>query len=219
MTQSGYRHRILIVDRSGSMEDILAGMQSGYREFIQSERAATPDYGKLTISLWDFDDEICRRHAFAAVDDVAGYVLEPRGKTALYDAQADAIDREGEDLARLPEDQRPEDVTVLTITDGLNNVSRRHTAATVKAKITHQETVYGWRFLLIGTNIDVAAEAAATGVHHGQSLSYATSSAGSQGAWRASASYLLRAPVAAAASAGSLSFTDEERQLADGNEP
>jgi hypothetical protein len=123
VTQPGYRHRIIIMDRSGSIADILAGQQSGLREFFGSE-ARVP--GKATFSLWDFDTEIRCVHSLAPLDTVRGYVIEPRGSTAMHDAVGDAVAAEGERIAALPEDARPEDVTVIIASDGMENASGRH---------------------------------------------------------------------------------------------
>lgn len=217
MTQPGYRHRVVIFDRSGSMAKIKAGMESGFSEFIQGEVKRLPANGKLTFSLWDFDDEIRRVRTFTAAEAVAGYRLEPRGMTALYDAEGTAIEQEGRDLAAMPEEERPEDVTVLVVTDGRDNRSRRYTAASINEAITHQQQKYAWRFILLGTSYDVAVEAEATGVSIARSLSYGNSAAGAKGMWASVSSYLARVPVTSAASqAAEAGFNDEERKRAAG---
>ena len=210
MTQPGYRHRIIIMDRSGSIADILAGQQSGLREFFGSE-AQVP--GRATYSLWDFDDEIRCVHSLAPLDAVAGYVIEPRGWTALHDAVGDAVTAEGEKLAGLPEDARPEDVTVIIASDGEENKSVRRTGPEVAQMLSRQQDAYGWRVIYMGTNQDAFAEGAKFGARENLTLNYASTDTGSQSAWGAASKLLARAPVAAA-SAGGYDFSQDERDLA-----
>jgi hypothetical protein len=211
VTQPGYRHRIIVMDRSGSIEQILAGQQGGLREFFGSEKQVAA--GRATYSLWDFDDEIRCVHSLAPLDAVAGYVIEPRGWTALHDAVGDAVTAEGEKLAALAEDDRPEDVTVIIASDGLNNRSVRRTGPEVKQMLDHQQDAYGWRVIYMGTNQDAFKAGAELGARENLTLNYANTNAGSEGTWAAASSLLARAPVAAAA-VGGYDFSEQERDLA-----
>jgi len=214
MTLQGYRHRILVIDRSGSILGILQGQQDGLREFFKSE-ASVP--GKATYSLWDFDTEVRRVHALAPLDDVQGYQIEPRGGTALYDAVGAAVSTEGEALAALPEDQRPEDVVVIVSSDGEENSSCRLTGAGVKALLEHQQGTYQWRVLYMGFGQAAFDEGERVGARGGLTVNSVASDAGSRNSWKMSAGYLSRVPYAAAA-AGQGIFTDltpEERALGE----
>lgn len=211
MTQPGYRHRIIVMDRSGSIESILAGQQSGLGEFFGSEEKVP---GKATYSLWDFDTEIRCRASLAPLDTVKSYVIEPRGGTAMYDAVGDAVAAEGEKLAGLPEGERPEDVTVIIASDGLENSSRRRTGAEVKAALDHQQDAYGWRVIYMGTNQDAFAEGTKFGARQNLTLNYVNTNTGSHNTWSAASSMLSRAPVATA-SAGGYEFNEDERNLAE----
>lgn len=215
MTQPGYRHRIIIMDRSGSIGSILAGQQGGLKEFFGSE-ALVP--GRATYSLWDFDTEIRCLHSLAPLDTVTGYVIEPRGGTAMNDAVGDAVSAEGEKLAALAEDGRPEDVTVIIASDGEENSSRRRTGPEVKAMLDHQQDAYGWRVIYMGTNQDAFAEGAKLGARQDLTVNYASTNTGSLNSWTATAGLLSRAPVAAAA-AGGYEYSTAERDLAESAAP
>jgi hypothetical protein len=212
MTQPGYRHRILIIDRSGSIKDIRAGQQSGLEEFLRSEQQVP---GRVTVSLWDFDTEIRCVHSMAAAGEVLGYRIEPRNATAMNDAIGDAVESEGAKLAALPEDERPEDVTVIISSDGLENSSQRRTRAQVKEMLTHQQEAYGWRVLWMGTNQDVLRESASSGVTMDMAVSYTATSTGSVNAWAASAMNLARVPVTSRAAGQSIGYSEEERALGE----
>jgi hypothetical protein len=223
VTQPGYRHRIIIQDRSGSMRSIIKGAQSGISEFFSSEEAVTA--GRATYSLWDFDAEIRCLHQLAPLSAVRDYVIQPRGMTAMYDAIAVVVINEGELLAALPEHDRPEDVTVIIASDGLENHSVRYSRESgggprVQALLVHQQEKYGWRVLYMGTNQDAFREAATIGVATRDTLSYVNTSAGAANAWSASSSLLSRAPVASAAPCGQgFGYTQEERSQGESAEP
>lgn len=213
MTESGYRHRIIIMDRSGSISKILAGQQSGLLEFFGSEEKIP---GKVTFSLWDFDTEIRCVHSFASLDAVKSYVIEPRGGTAMHDAVGDAVTAEGEKLAALPESKRPEDVTAIIASDGLENSSQRRTGGEVRQMLSHQQDAYQWRVIYMGTNQDAFKEGAKFGTRADLTLSYVNTNTGSRDTWAAASSMLTRAPVARTASGG-YAFNAEERDLAEGS--
>jgi hypothetical protein len=217
MTQAGYRHRVIIQDRSGSMEKILAGAQEGLDEFLQGEAAAP---GKVTVSLWDFDTETRCVASFRPPGEVAGYLIVPRGGTNLYDAVAMAVTIEGAKLGALPEDQRPEDVTVLVASDGAHNTTVEHDGPQVRDMLGHQQAAYGWRVIYMGCNQDAFAEGAKIGARAGLTVNSVGTSTGQHNAWRMSLDYLSRVPVAAAAAARgqSADLTDEERSLGESGE-
>jgi hypothetical protein len=209
MTQAGYRHRIIIQDRSASMNDILAGAQSGLDEFIEAEGKAAPP-GKVTFSIWDFDTEIRCVHSFEGADAVRGYQIRPRGNTALYDAAGMAVTAEGRNLAGLPEGERPEDVVVIIASDGRENSSQKWEGPQVAALLAQQQDVYKWRVLYMGCKQDAFAEGAKIGTRQGLTVNTASTNSGQENAWKMSSDYLGRVPVAAA-TMDSLDLTDEER--------
>lgn len=217
MTNPNYRHRILILDRSGSIANILSGQQSGLAEFFAME-ASVP--GKATYSVWQFDNQIECVHSFETLDEVKDYQIVPRNMTSLYDAVGLAVTTEGEMLARMPEDERPDDVTVIISSDGQENSSAEWTAARVAELLEDQQKTYGWRVLYLGTNQDAMYEGDKIGASSGNTVSYAPSNIGAENSWKMSAEYLSRAPMrrSAVARGQSVDFTDEERALGESGE-
>jgi hypothetical protein len=218
MTQAGYRHRIIIQDRSGSMgddDDFLAGAQRGLEEFL---RGAAKAPGRVTVSLWDFDTEIRCVHSFVPPEHAA-YRIQPRGGTNLYGAVGQAVTTEGEALAALPEGERPEDVTVLVASDGKHNTTMDWTGARVKALLERQQGEYSWRVLYMGCGTEAFNEGERIGTHGGLTVNTAHSGAGQQAAWKMSGNYLDRVPVASAATMDSYVLSDEERALGESGKP
>ena len=76
-----------------------------------------------------------------------------------------------------PED-RPEKTLFVITTDGLENASRRYNYERVKKMIEHEQEKYGWEFLFLGADIDVAAEAGRMGIRPDRTASYRKSNDG-----------------------------------------
>ena len=152
----------LVVDRSGSMQQIRSDAEGGVNAFIQSQ-AREP--GEALLTLLQFDTEYEFVHHGLPIQDVSEYQLVPRGNTALLDAVGRAINETGARLAAVPESDRPGLVIFVVMTDGLENSSREFNRAQVKKMIEHQQSVYNWQFTFLGANQDAFAEAGGMGIH------------------------------------------------------
>ena len=87
----------------------------------------------------------------------------PRGGTPLLDATGRLIAR----AAVAPPGaavlgKRPEDITVVTITDGEENQSREYTRDAIVAWCAEKQA-QGWSFVFLGAGLDAYAEARAMG--------------------------------------------------------
>ena len=152
MTNADYTHLTLVVDRSGSMRSVQEEAQSGINALV-AEQFALP--GKLTVTLSQFDD------AFDTVARMSGtafdFELKPRGMTALFDAVGMEVARTGEDLAALPEVERPGRVLLVVVTDGHENSSHEYTVDRVRSMLTVQRDQYGWEVRFLGAGAGDAA--------------------------------------------------------------
>lgn len=182
MTDLGYVHYILIVDRSGSMQSIRTDTEGGIRAFVEKQLEGV-DGSKRTVSLYQFDTEHDEVHNFALLEKAKDYTLAPRGGTALLDACGFAITKVGEKLAVMPEEQRPGYVMVVIATDGQENSSHEYTRQQVKDLIQHQQDKYDWRFTYIGANQDAFAEAGSIGIAAPSVLNYMSTSRSTGSAW------------------------------------
>jgi hypothetical protein len=147
MTKPNYTHLTLVVDRSGSMSLMAREASQGIENLIQSQFA---EPGQFSLTLFEFDTDF-NSHCRMA-DTPMGYVLNPRGSTALFDAVGREIVTTGEDLAKLHEADRPEKVLFVIVTDGMENASREYTLQRLQEMIKHQKEVYAWDFQFIGAN-------------------------------------------------------------------
>lgn len=206
MTNPDYRHIVIVVDRSGSMQKIKEDTEGGLAQFL-ADQAELP--GRTTVSLYEFDDEYTVVYEMAEIADVPRYTLVPRGSTALYDAVGRTIAATGAQLSTVAEGQRPGAVLMVIDTDGYENASREYSADRVKDMITHQREVYAWEFVFLGADQDAFAAAGKMGIGSAQTLSYASTAT--------SDSFSAVSAMAARGASGlGYGFTDAERATASG---
>ncbi len=171
--KKGLTHIIFVVDRSGSMSGIASDMISGYNTFIKQQKETASE---CFVSFYQFDDiyeAVFERRSLAEIQDLDGKTYVPRNMTALYDAMGKTINSYGKYLSDLAEDQRPERVLFVTITDGLNNASREFTHAQVADLIKQQTETYKWDFVFLGSNIDSWATGDSLNIKSSSTLQFA----------------------------------------------
>ncbi len=167
-----------VFDRSGSMKTIRQASIDGFNQFLREHQASI---GENHFSLVFFDSVIERAIESIPIAEVAALTPEtyvPGGGTALLDAIGDTIDRLGERLSQMPEDQRPSHVSVAILTDGEENSSCKYTWRQVADRIKHQTEVYDWEFLFLGAGIDAIATATILNVHQDNATQYSADAAG-----------------------------------------
>lgn len=173
-----------VLDRSGSMEFSREAAISGFNYFL-AEQQQSEALIKLTLVLFD-DEYLVAIDALPVAEilplDNQTYV--PRGSTALLDAIGRTIDELGARLAALPEKERPGQVIVAILTDGLENSSHNYTWNHIARVIKRQTEQYRWIFLFLGANQDAIATAAQMHIAANNASSYAADAAGLRAASR-----------------------------------
>lgn len=152
----------LVVDRSGSMEQVREDAEGGVNTFI-AEQGKQP--GQALLTLVQFDTEYEFLHKGLPIQQVPKYELTPRGMTALLDAVGKAINETGQRLAKMPQCDRPGLVIFVVMTDGLENSSKEFSKAQLKQMIQRQQNEYNWHFTFLGANQDAFTEAGEMGIH------------------------------------------------------
>ena len=175
MTNPEYRHIIMIVDRSGSMQTCKEATEEGINGLFAGQAR---EEGWATASLYQFDTEHDLVFAHVPLGEVPPYRLVPRGGTALLDAIGFAFAREGEWLASLAQDQRPGAVIAVIATDGMENASREYKRPQIQESIKLQQEAYSWQILFIGANMDAVQVAASYGIPAPQAMTFRPSPAG-----------------------------------------
>jgi len=204
---------VLVVDRSGSMNDICADMEGGIASLLASQKEIGD---RCLVTIAQFDDEYEIVAERTPLTELAPYQLKPRGMTALLDAIGRTITTTKSWLDDLTETERPRRILCVVVTDGMENSSREWSRLqvmdSVKARIAE-----GWDFTFLGANQDAIEEGATMGFAAEQSLTYDASSEGTRSAFNAVSakiSYqMMQAPGAVYA------FSEKERIEALGDKP
>jgi len=180
--KTDYTHISIVLDRSGSMSSIKTAAEGGLNEFLKTHREAK---GNATVTVAKFDDQYELEHDMRPLADVGSVALEPRGSTALLDAVGKTLTITGERLRALPEDQRPEFVFFVIVTDGQENASKEFKRDAIKAMIETQTNAYRWHFVFLGANMDAIQDARSLGINSLNALRYAPTPMGTRNSYAA----------------------------------
>lgn len=175
---------VFIVDRSGSMCDLVSDTIGGFNATLKQHREAE---GEAVVSTVLFDNEtevLHDRLPIADVHDITEKEYWVRGCTALLDAVGSSIRHISRVRGYLPEEYRPAKTIFVIITDGLENASKEYSYAQVK-KLIEQQKEQGWEFLFLGANIDAVGEAGRLGISADRAATYLADGEGQHVAYEA----------------------------------
>lgn len=226
-----------LLDRSGSMSTSKSSTEKGFNQLIKDQAKLE---GTAHVTLAQFDGHGGSMRAFGVIgqlghhSDPAPYTcapvpefiykdrditsvpkltLVPRGNTPLLDAIGNFVTEIGHDLSKMREADRPGTVIAMIMTDGQENASQSWDIARVRDLITQQESVYKWKFLFLGSNIDAVAEGAKMGFATMDSMTYDDDSSVAVASAYASTSNVMGAVRGGNLTAG---YADSDRNAAVG---
>ena len=157
---------VFILDKSGSMWDVVEDTIGGFNSFIERERKNDI---KTYVTLVLFDDEYRILYTRKPIEEVEELTCEQyfaSGCTALLDAVGTTIESLDGEVAKK--------VLFVITTDGLENASTKYSKGDVKKLIQSHD----WEFLFIGADIDSYEEARTLGIGASRTANYEKSSAG-----------------------------------------
>ena len=176
--REGLTEMVFILDRSGSMGGLEKDTIGGYNSMIEKQKK---EEGEALVSTILFDHEqevLVDRVPLDKVSKMTEDEYYVRGCTALLDAIGGAIHHIGNIHKYAREEDVPEKTIFVITTDGLENASRRYSYNDIKKMIQRQEKKYGWEFLFLGANIDVAKESGRLGIREDRAVRYVNDSEG-----------------------------------------
>jgi hypothetical protein len=173
----GYTHIVYVLDKSGSMDSLREEVIGGFNSFIRDQQNAP---GEATLTLVQFANDYVINYSFKPVQEIGGLCYDPSGLTALYDAIGSAITKTGESLLSIEEENRPDKVLFIIMTDGYENSSCEYTRDKIFNMISHQKEKYSWEFVFAGANQDALSVGAGIGIGASNSLTYAANSIGTK---------------------------------------
>ena len=180
----------VILDRSGSMGSIKSSTIKGFNFFLRDQQK---DEFKSIISLMQFDDIYEVVYEAKNVNHVQNLNCDtfiPRGMTALLDAIGTTITSIKKRIKKLPKTERPANVVIAIITDGMENASRKYTREEIFKMIRKREEKDQWKFVFLAANQDAVYEGSKFGIKREQALTYAHDSKGVQEAMHSFSSKL-----------------------------
>lgn len=136
------------------MNDCKSDTIGGVNEFMNNQIRIK---GKVNVTLIKFSDYYLIINNAIPLDQVA-YLdkknYTPSNTTALLDAVGKTINSTGARLGNMEENELPEKVIFVIITDGLENASCEFSRRQVFDMVTHQREKYNWEFIFLGAIID-----------------------------------------------------------------
>lgn len=176
--KKGLTEMVFILDRSGSMGGLEKDTIGGFNSLIEKQKK---EEGEALVSTVLFDNYQEVLHDRIPLDKIGRMTEEEyyvRGCTALLDAIGGAINHIRNIHKYAREEDVPEKTIFVITTDGLENASSRYSYRDVKKMIKRQEEKYGWEFLFLGANIDVAKESGRLGIRADRAVRYVNDSEG-----------------------------------------
>lgn len=169
---------VICLDRSGSMGPIRKDAIGGVNTFIEEQQKVKGD-ANFSLILFSSPEDYIKRDDRVDLKGIKFLTFDeyvPSGNTALYDAVGRTINDIGVSLNNTPEDQRPDKVIFVIMTDGEENSSQVFSSETLAGMISLQEQTYNWAFIYLGANQDAMLEAKKMGV--GTSANYSVQNTG-----------------------------------------
>ncbi|MFT5129729.1 MAG: Mg-chelatase subunit ChlD [Rhodothermales bacterium] len=170
-------HSTVILDRSGSMENIRDDTIGGFNSFLATQQAIP---GETTLSLVQFDSQDPYEIVFHAlrIGEISPLTREtfvPRGGTPLLDA----LGRGMNDTASIIGGRAR--ILFAVVTDGQENASREFRKSVI-ARMIAEKQHEGWQFAFLSADLDAIQDAKNYGVNPDATLHF-QKDGGSKLAW------------------------------------
>lgn len=179
-TKNNITELVFILDKSGSMCDLVEDTIGGFNSLIEKQKAQEDDC-KVTTVL--FDNTMSTVHDRVSLDEVEPMTDDdyvPFGCTALIDAIGSTVEHIEKIHKYARREDVPESTMFVIITDGLENASHIYSSGKVKKMIEKRKEKDGWEFLFIGANIDSVETARGFGINEDRAIDYRADHSGTK---------------------------------------
>lgn len=181
-------HFYMLLDRSGSMQNIRSDIVGGLNSYVSSQKEDEGVSGDSIMTIVQFDSHDQHEVLLDAepIKDIPEFThsdFVPRGGTPLNDAIGEIISRAE---TRAKDKSHPEEIIVMIIlTDGKENDSTTHTRQSISKVIRDKEDTHGWTFVFLGANIDAFEESEGLNIKRGNTQNFHPDSTGVRSAFSA----------------------------------
>lgn len=176
---------ICLIDRSGSMTQIKSDAIGGFNSFLAEQKTLSGS-ASLTLALFSNRYDVVYNNApLHTVEPLTEAVYKTVGTTALFYAIGKTIDDVGVRLSHTNEDERPNKILFIILTDGEENASHYqvneknepfYTQEKINHMITHQREVYNWEFVFLAANQDAMKAAETISISKGNTMNFSSTS-------------------------------------------
>ena len=178
--KKGLTELVFILDKSGSMQGLEADTIGGFNSMIIRQKEEADE---ALVSTIFFNNASSVVHDRESIDKIR--LLEKQdymvgGSTALIDAVGGAIHHIKNVHKYIREEDCPEKVMFVIMTDGMENASHYYKLSQVKKEIKHLKKKRNWEFLFLGANIDAVETADGFGISKETAVEFKCDSAGTQ---------------------------------------
>lgn len=155
---------VFILDRSGSMYNLVSDTIGGFNATLASQKTGPGDALVTTVLFDDKVELLHDRIPIQGISPITEREYYVRGCTALLDAVGSTIQKITNAHRHTAEELRPGKTLFVIITDGMENASREYDLHQVRRLITRQQEEHHWEFLFLGANIDAVRTAGSMGI-------------------------------------------------------
>lgn len=171
---------VFILDKSGSMSGLEQDTIGGFNSMLEKQKNEAGEAFVTTV-LFDNNYELLHdRLNIRIINPITKKEYYVGGSTALLDAIGNTINKIGKALSEAKEEERPEKVMFVIITDGMENSSHEFNQSKIKHMIEHQKSIYSWDFIFLGANIDAVETASTFGINEDRAVEFFNDSVGTE---------------------------------------
>ena len=213
VTNKKTTHVSVILDRSGSMQQIKDDIIGGFNAFLTEQKKTK---NKMTLTLVQFDDQgpydvIYDMLPITKVPTLTNKAYTPRGMTPLLDCIGKGITELETQRVNMARKTRPENVVVVIITDGQENSSKEFKKDQI-AKMIKDKQDLGWQFVFLSADLNSIGDAHAYGFAGAATMAYDATAKGTGNMFR---SLAINVSNYANGTTQTVAFTSEDRKKQD----
>lgn len=211
-----------ILDRSGSMYEIIHDTIGGFNSFIKQQKDnINKDYEiidnngnnikqktNIYFSLYQFDHEYIISYEnknITEVEELNYDTFIPRGQTALFDAIGITVNK----IKKINED---DNIIVVILTDGEENCSKKYTKRKINNLITKKRNE-NIEFVFLGANQDAIESAQNIGISANSAMTYSANTKNVIACFDGLSAAVERTYSSPNINDRSISFTEKERSV------
>ena len=178
--KENYTHISVVLDKSASMGILSGSTIEGFNSFLMAQKEVE---GEATMTLVQFannTETVMEAEPVESADELNSRTYRANGgSTSLLDALGRTMNSTETQIEDM-EEESPEKVIFVVITDGEENSSREFNRSQIMEMINRHREEDGWEFVFIGANQDAIQSGGGMGIRAGATLSYDQSAIGTR---------------------------------------